>query len=270
MTFLRIAYFAGATREHFERLAGELPSETPRGRLVFAAGPVAGGWQVVQLWLSRDLLDTFNRDTFFPGLGRLGASAFPSPPVVTDVEPAMLSLDLAGTVGHRPEGALPGSPGEVSAPGQPVRPRRLSGAVVVRVEEHSCHVVGRDAIIAVDYAPQFPSPRLERVSPGHLVALAPAPDGRSVALWRWYDAVVIAAEGAQVRLWEPAHGEVLASARHPAQVFTPGTRAYLSAGLPGADWWVAGPVDASGIGAVELDEVEQLYTRYDLWERALG
>ena len=145
----------------------------------------------------------------------------------------------------------------------------LSSAVVVRVEEDRCHVAGDAAIIAVDFAPQFPSPRLERVSPGHRVAVATTPDGRTVALWRWYDAVVIGVEGERVRLWEPAHGEVLASARHVDQGFAPGTRAYLSAGLPGADWWVAGPVVASGTAAVELDEVEQLYTRHDLWELAL-
>jgi hypothetical protein len=46
----------------------------------------------------------------------------------------------------------------------------------------------------------------------------------------------------------------------------PGTRAYLSAGLPGAEWWVAGGAAASAEDAdVELDEVEQLYTEHDLW-----
>lgn len=42
--------------------------------------------------------------------------------------------------------------------------------------------------------------------------------------------------------------------------------AYLSAGLPGADWWVAGGAAARAEDAnVELDEVEQLYTERDLW-----
>jgi hypothetical protein len=45
-----------------------------------------------------------------------------------------------------------------------------------------------------------------------------------------------------------------------------GTRAYLSAGLPGAEWWVAGGTAARAEDAdVELDEVEQLYTERDLW-----
>ena len=43
-----------------------------------------------------------------------------------------------------------------------------------------------------------------------------------------------------IRLWEPSHGEVLARPRPGHQSPQPGTRAYLSAGLPGAGWWVAG------------------------------
>ena len=129
------------------------------------------------------------------------------------------------------------------------------------VEEGSVAVAG--------YAPQFPGPRLERVAPGHRLALAALPGGRRIALWRWYDAVVMGREGDLVRLWEPAHGEVLASPRNREQTFVPGTRAYLSAGLPGADWWVAGAVDAPATASVELDEVGQLYSRHDMWESAL-
>ncbi|SDS57702.1 hypothetical protein SAMN04488543_1988 [Friedmanniella luteola] len=142
--------------------------------------------------------------------------------------------------------------------------------MVVRVEEERCHVAVGGAVRTVGYAPPFPSPRLERVAPGHRVALATAQDGRVVALWRWYDAVVVELEGALVRLWEPAHGEVVARPRDPGQTFVPGTRAYLSAGLPGAEWWVAGPVGTVGAAPVELDEVEQLYRRHGLWASALA
>jgi hypothetical protein len=104
------------------------------------------------------------------------------------------------------------------------------------------------------------------VSPGHLVAIATAPDGTEAVVWRWYDAVVLGAEDGLIRLWEPSHGEVLAQPRPAHLSPQPGTRAYLSAGLPGADWWVAGGAAASAEDAdVELDEVEQLYTGRDLW-----
>ncbi len=92
-------------------------------------------------------------------------------------------------------------------------------------------------------------------------------------MWRWYDAVVLDEEAAgSVRLWEPAHGEVVAQRRRSAQRYEPGTRAYLSAGLPGnVEWWVAGPVTARAEDAdVELDEVRRLYTDNKLWAAAFG
>lgn len=125
-------------------------------------------------------------------------------------------------------------------------------------------------IASVRYAPQFPGPRRERVLPGHLVAIAEAASA-AVVVWRWYDAVVLGSDTGSVRLWEPAHGEVTAQRRRPSQWYSPGTRAYLSAGLPGTDWWVAGPaVDQPGDAEVELDEVERLYTAHDMWPAAFS
>ncbi len=109
-------------------------------------------------------------------------------------------------------------------------------------------------------------PEALRVSPGHLVAIASAPDGTEVVVWRWYDAVVLGEEAGLIRLWEPAHGEILAQPRSMYQSSQPGTRACLSAGLPGADWWVAGGTAARAEDAgVELDEVGQFYTERELW-----
>jgi len=143
---------------------------------------------------------------------------------------------------------------------------RLESALVVRVRENACEVVKDRRLYSVRYATPFPSPRIERVSPGHLVALATAPDGTDVVVWRWYDAVVLGAETGLIRMWEPSHGEVLARPRSTYQRQEIGSRAYLSAGLPGAEWWVVGRATGSAEGAtVELDEVERLYTEYDLW-----
>ena len=89
-------------------------------------------------------------------------------------------------------------------------------------------------------------------------------------VWRWYDAVVVGSEAGSVRLWEPAHGEVVARRRRPRQRYDPGTRAYLSAGLPGAQWCVAGrAVDRAEDAEVELNEVERLYTEHDMWASVL-
>jgi hypothetical protein len=149
---------------------------------------------------------------------------------------------------------------------QDLVPARLRCGIVVRVREGACEVVRDRQLYSVRYATLFPSPRTERVSPGHLVAIATAPDGTEAVVWRWYDAVVLGTEAGLIRLWEPSHGEVLAQPRPAHQPPQPGTRAYLSAGLPGADWWVAGGAAASAEDAdVELDEVDRFCTERDLW-----
>jgi hypothetical protein len=103
-----------------------------------------------------------------------------------------------------------------------------------------------------------------------LVAVATGAGGAQVVVWRWYDAVVLGAEsGGSVLLWEPAHGEVLARPRTSYQPQDPGSRAYASAGLPGADWWVAAGADVPPHTAqVELHDVEAMYTERDSWSAA--
>ena len=145
-------------------------------------------------------------------------------------------------------------------------PSGLRCGTVLRVQEDACQVFAQGQPRLVRYARSFPSPRTERVSPGHLVAVVTVPDESEVVIWRWYDGVVLGEEGDLIRLWEPSHGEVVARPRRAHQLRPPGTRAYLSAGLPGADWWVSGAVAATAEDAeVELVEVEQFYDEHDLW-----
>ncbi|MGF1661655.1 MAG: hypothetical protein ACFCVG_04170 [Kineosporiaceae bacterium] len=152
-------------------------------------------------------------------------------------------------------------------PEKVVRPSLRRG-IVLRAGEDSVMIIGEGRRSSVGYATFFPTPRTERVSPGHLVAVAAAPDGTSVVVWRWFDAVVLGEERGLFRLWEPAHGEVTAQARPARRPRVPGGRAYLSAGFPGAEWWVAGAVTGRAEDAdVELDEVERFCTHHDLWNR---
>jgi hypothetical protein len=105
------------------------------------------------------------------------------------------------------------------------------------------------------------------VSPGHLVAVATAGDQTERIIWRWYDAVLLEEVDDLIRLWEPAHGEVLARPRPSYRSSQPGARAYLSAGLPGAEWWVAGPATPTAEDAdVDLGEVKRFYTENNLWD----
>lgn len=148
---------------------------------------------------------------------------------------------------------------------------RLRRGVVLRSDaEDSCEVLTGGETVTARYAPQFPSPRRERVRPGHLVAIAGTGESASV-VWRWYDAIVLGSDTESVRLWEPSHGEVTARRRRPWQHYAPGSRAYLSAGLPGADWWVAGSVVPQvGNADVELDEVERLYAPDSAGDSVVG
>ncbi len=161
---------------------------------------------------------------------------------------------------------MTGSPVDVAVPAS------LRCAVVVGVTEDSCDAWTGGSIASIRFAPLFPSPRIERVQPGHLVAVATSQSGNEVIVWRWFDAVVLGAESSGlVPLWEPAHGDVAARPRPSYQVVEPGQRAYASAGLPGAEWWIAGPVVADPAAAdVDLDDVDRMFTSNDLWIAAFG
>jgi hypothetical protein len=100
-----------------------------------------------------------------------------------------------------------------------------------------------------------------------LVAIATGPNGADDVVWRWFDAVVLGPEGdGSVRLWEPAHGEVLARVRATYTKQDPGSRAWASSGVAGAEWLVAGSANgAPATGDIDLDEVEALYTENGLW-----
>jgi hypothetical protein len=142
---------------------------------------------------------------------------------------------------------------------------------VIGVAEHACEVWSDGEVSSVGFAPMFPSPRVERLHPGHLIAVATAPNGTDVVVWRWYDAVVLGTDDGSGRLWEPGHGEVVARARASYEKQDPGLRAYASAGLPGAEWWVAGSASVAPQNAtVELDDVDALYTENGLWSAVFG
>lgn len=145
--------------------------------------------------------------------------------------------------------------------------RQLRIGLVLRVREDECEVLSSGRERLARFAPMFPSPRTERVQPGNIVAMTSTADGVEIVLWRWYDAVVLGEGEHVIRLWEPAHGEVTAQPRPMYRPVRPGSRAYLSAGLPGAEWWVAGPVVAEPEEAeVELEAVAKLYTEHGLWD----
>jgi hypothetical protein len=155
------------------------------------------------------------------------------------------------------------------SPQEPPPAVRLRPAIVLSTTEDDCTVVDGDGRTrAVPYAQPFPRPRTDRVTPGNLVAIATAPDGSQVVVWRWFDAVVLDQAVTALTLWEPQHGQIIAQVRDPQHAHRPGSRVYVSAGLPGADWWVAGPAVVNAKDAdVEFDQVRDFFTSHSLWDQ---
>jgi len=94
MALLRLAFFPGGTAEQWAAVVealGEVPP--PEGRRAFAAGAVEDGWQVMQLWDSREDLEGFNREVFFPSVAGLGDRGFTQVPVVRDIETVIAWID---------------------------------------------------------------------------------------------------------------------------------------------------------------------------------
>ena len=90
MAYARLAMFPGGTEEQARTVAEELGQTNidPPGRILFGAGPVDGGYQIIQVWESRADLDSFLESSFRPAMERLAAAGggWTSAPVVTDVE----------------------------------------------------------------------------------------------------------------------------------------------------------------------------------------
>ena len=86
MAFLRLAFFPGGTAQHWAAVGQAVGDiDGPTARRAFAAGPAEGGWQVMQLWDTREDLERFNLDVYFPAVAKLGGMGFPQAPIVRDV-----------------------------------------------------------------------------------------------------------------------------------------------------------------------------------------
>jgi hypothetical protein len=78
--------FAGGTQENYDAAHGvmEIDSNPPEGMIVHSAGPVDGGWGVIDFWESREAFDNFVGERLMPRLHDLGDRGFPNPPDVKE------------------------------------------------------------------------------------------------------------------------------------------------------------------------------------------
>jgi hypothetical protein len=88
MAFARIALFPGGTEEQHQAIVEALGEAhvDPPGRILFAAGPTAEGWQIVQVWDARETLEAWVQANLGQAFARVGNRGYPAPPRITDLE----------------------------------------------------------------------------------------------------------------------------------------------------------------------------------------
>ena len=88
MAFARIALFPGGTEDQHQAVVEALGESqvNPEGRIMFAAGPTPEGWQIVQVWETREQLERWVLDNLGEAFARAGSRGYPSPPRITDIE----------------------------------------------------------------------------------------------------------------------------------------------------------------------------------------
>ncbi len=80
--------FSGGTQANYDAAHAvmEVDTNPPAGMLVHSAGPVEGGWGIIDFWESREAFDAFVRDRLMPRLQGLGDKGFPNPPDVKEFQ----------------------------------------------------------------------------------------------------------------------------------------------------------------------------------------
>ncbi len=78
--------FPGGTQQQYEAVHRkmDIDANPPAGMIFHSAGPIEGGWGVIDVWESRDAFDTFVGGRLQPALGELGDEAFQGPPDIKE------------------------------------------------------------------------------------------------------------------------------------------------------------------------------------------
>lgn len=78
--------FDGGTQEQYEAVHKRVnvDGDPPSGMIFHSAGPVDGGWGVIDFWESRDDFDRFAGERLQPAIQELGDQAMPNPPDIRE------------------------------------------------------------------------------------------------------------------------------------------------------------------------------------------
>lgn len=92
MAFVRLALFPGGTEENHRAIVEGLGDSqmNAEGRILFGAGAVSDGWQIIQVWNTRAAMEKWVEDNLGEAFAKAGSRGYPSPPLITDFELADL------------------------------------------------------------------------------------------------------------------------------------------------------------------------------------
>ncbi len=78
--------FEGGTQEQYDAVHGkmDIDADPPEGLIFHSAGPIDGGWGVIDFWESRDAFDRFAEGRLGQAIAELGPAAFQGPPDIKE------------------------------------------------------------------------------------------------------------------------------------------------------------------------------------------
>lgn len=78
--------FNGGTQEQYEAVNAQMnvEAEPPEGLIVHSAGPIEGGWGIIDFWESRAQFDSFLAGRLGEATQALGDNALPGPPAIKE------------------------------------------------------------------------------------------------------------------------------------------------------------------------------------------
>ena len=81
---LRLKVSGGTQQNYAAHGIMDMESDPPKGMIFHSAGPIEGGWGIIDFWESRDAFDRFLESGFGPAAQELGDRTFTTPPDIKE------------------------------------------------------------------------------------------------------------------------------------------------------------------------------------------